>query len=668
MPGDAAKSREQLLEELEAAQEQVAELRGAAERLQLLSRISESGVSAVIATDLEFRITYASPAFRRLYAYSEGELLGQLPDFLNAEPLSELIQQDIYRTVSAGEVWTGEALQRRGDGTTFHGELTVFPLRDDLGNTVAYAGRQRDITERKQAEEALRQQRDFAKSLLDTAQVAILVLDPEARVVSFNRYMEELSGYQLSEVAGRDWFTTFIAGEEREAIRALFLEAVSGTQTCGYVNPILTKDGRLVEIEWYDKTLLASDGSLIGLLAIGLDVSERLRQEEERRELEEKVRQAQKLESLGVLAGGIAHDFNNLLTVILGSTDLALMDIPAHSTARDHLEKTLKATTVAADLTNQMLAYSGRGKFVAQSLDLSALIRNVRSLLISAVSKKTELTLDLADDLPAVEGDATQLQQIVLNLVTNASEALGDRNGQVRVETRAVECDRAFLDSFQGGRDRPEGRYVLCEVSDTGCGIDTESLKKIFEPFFSTKFTGRGLGLSAVLGIASGHQGAVRVESAPGEGTTFQLLLPVCDVEAEANQEAVAPAEGWRGSGTILLAEDETLVREYAVAALETLGFCVLAALDGFEAVELFRQRHSEIVCVLLDFKMPRMDGGEAFVEIRRIRGDVPVLLASGFNEQDATAGLMSQGLAGFVPKPFRLAALRAKLREALAR
>ena len=390
--------------------------------------------------------------------------------------------------------------------------------------------------------------------------------------------------------------------------------------------------------------------------------------EEQRRQLETQVQQAQKLESLGVLAGGIAHDFNNLLTGVLGNAQLALYDLPPVSPVRQYVEEIEEAAKRAAELCRQMLAYSGKGRFVVQPIDLSEVVEGMGHLLEVSISKKAALRHDLADGLPAITADATQIRQIILNLITNASEALGEHSGVISVITGVMDCGRDYFRSTYLDEELPEGRYVYIEVADTGCGMDQATCRKIFEPFFTTKFTGRGLGLAAALGIVRGHRGAIRVYSEPGEGTTFKVLFPALDQPATPHRGETEVTEELRGTGTALLVDDEEHVRKTGRHMLEHMGFTVLTAIDGREAVRVFREHADEIDCVLLDLTMPNMDGTEAFQELRRIREDVPVILASGYNEQDATQRFTGKGLAGFVRKPYGMQDLQAKMGPFLTR
>jgi signal transduction histidine kinase len=405
------------------------------------------------------------------------------------------------------------------------------------------------------------------------------------------------------------------------------------------------------------------------LIVVVRDITEQERAEEERRSLRQQILHAQKLESLGVLAGGIAHDFNNLLAAVLINTEMAMADamaeLPASSSVGENLRGIKSATQRAADLTRQMLAYAGQGKMVVRPVRLTEVVNEMVELLRASISKKATLELHLAEQLPPIAADPSQLNQVVLNLVTNASEALDDGAGRITVSTGTRRCDRAYLAETYLDDKLPAGPYVFLEVADTGCGIDEALMGRIFDPFFSTKFTGRGLGLAAVLGIVRSHGGAVRVHSQQGQGTTFTVVFPE---SARAQETAPAPrAEGaaWHGRGTILLVDDEEMVRKGGRRLLRRLGFEVLEASDGEEAVRVFREEAARIRCVILDLTMPRMNGHEAAREIRQIRDDVPILLSSGYSAQTAMSD-DAERLDGFIPKPYELEELRAKLREVL--
>ncbi len=365
-----------------------------------------------------------------------------------------------------------------------------------------------------------------------------------------------------------------------------------------------------------------------------------------------------------MLTGGIAHDFNNLLTGMLGNVSLVLEGLSPDDQIYNDLKNVETTAVRAAELVRQLLAYAGKGQFVAEALDLSALMKEVGELLGTVVSSKATLKYDLAKGLPAVKADATQLRQVAMNLVTNASDALGDEGGDITISTGVMNADKDYLSQTALDDDLPSGRYVFVEVSDTGVGMDEELISKIFDPFVTTNFSGRGLGLAAALGIVRGHSGAIRVDSKPGEGATFRALLPASAQPAVVIQAPKEIEKSWTGKGTVLVVDDEDYVRTLATHILGRAGFDVLTANDGREGIDVFTENVSDIVAVLLDMTMPIMGGGEAFMELRRINADIPVIISSGNAEEDTLRELHGGVPAGFVQKPYRPNALIEKLRQ----
>jgi signal transduction histidine kinase/CheY-like chemotaxis protein len=392
------------------------------------------------------------------------------------------------------------------------------------------------------------------------------------------------------------------------------------------------------------------------------EITTRKQAEDERNMLENKMQQTQKLESLGVLAGGIAHDFNNILTSIVGNADLALMKINPESPVIDNLHRIEYAAGKAADLAKQMLAYSGKGRFVIESLDMNRLLEEMLHMLEVSISKKAVLRLNLTPNLPSVEADATQMRQILMNLVINASEAIGERSGVIAISTGCMDCNRNYLNDVWLSENLNEGLYVYLEIADTGCGMSKDTLSKIFDPFFTTKFTGRGLGMSAVLGIVRGHKGAINVYSEEGKGTTFKILLPASGKPVEIFDHD-SQADDWHGSGTVLLVDDEETIRGIGREMLHELGFTTVTANDGREAIDIFKQ-NPDITLVILDLTMPHMDGEQCFRELRQLKPDVKVIMSSGFSEYEVTQKFTGKGLAGFVQKPYKLSVLKQAIQK----
>ncbi len=379
----------------------------------------------------------------------------------------------------------------------------------------------------------------------------------------------------------------------------------------------------------------------------------------------EQLEHTQRLESLGVLAGGIAHDFNNLLTAILGNAAIAKARTDDLSPISPMLTNIEKSSERAAELCKQMLAYSGKGKFIVKHISLTEMVEEMLMLLEVSIQKNVVMRLDLTQQLPYIEADASQIQQVIMNLVLNASEAIDKKSGTITVHTGVVNVSNEYIQTTYIHDNIQAGRYVTLEVSDTGCGMSKETQKRLFDPFFTTKFTGRGLGMSAILGIVRGHKGAIKVYSEEGKGSSFKILFPYAasNKPLDAIDTLSIHQEQY---GTVLIIDDEESVREIASIMLEEAGYTVLTASGGVEGIAAFKAQQKDIVAILLDMTMPDMDGSTVFRELKMIQPDVTVILSSGYNEQDATNRFAGKGLAGFLQKPYTPEALYKTLLEVL--
>lgn len=394
--------------------------------------------------------------------------------------------------------------------------------------------------------------------------------------------------------------------------------------------------------------------------------------QEDRLKIERQMLQAQKLESLGVMAGGIAHDFNNLLQSILGNVELALMKLPPESQSKKYIDNAISSARNAAHLTNLMLTYVGKGFITKKELDLNELVRVNAEMLRTAASSSVTFELCLSPELPVIMADEAHIQQVVMNLTINAAESIEKQPGVIRLSTGVQDCDQEMLaQSLVDDKPAP-GSYVFLEVRDNGCGMDDDTLKRLFDPFFTTKFTGRGLGMSAVMGIMRTHSGALCVESEPGKGTTFRVLFPIPESARPAElQEADRPSlpetcTVLKGplSGVVLVVDDERSVLNVCSKMVTLCGFTAITACDGVDAVEKFREKSDEIVAVLMDLTMPNMDGITAMSEILVIRPDARVILSSGFNEEELSERITGQVPAGFIRKPYSMKVLETELRR----
>jgi len=541
----------------------------------------------------------------------------------------------------------------------------VTPFDDEGPRQVIVA--HENITERKRAEDALREQRDFSESLIETAPALVLVLDTQGRIVRFNPYMEKLVGYDLDEVKGMDWFETFLTPEISRTIKPLFQKAVDDIQTCGNVNPIITKDGRTIPVEWYDKTLKDKEGRTVGILAIGQDITGRKQARETREKLQAQITRTQKAESLGRMAGAIAHIFNNQLGVVIGNLEMALEDLPQDAQPVTKLDAAIQGARKAAEVSGLMLTYLGQTSGSNVPMDLSEFCRQSLPLLRAETSQNIVLNVNLPSPGSTIKANAKQIQQMLTNLVTNAREAVGEQQGMVTLSVKTVpQTDISQVHRYPTDWQAENAAYACLEVTDTGSGIASEAIDKIFDPFFSTKFTGRGLGLAVVLGIVKAHGGAITVESEIGKGSTFRVYLPESDMAISQLLHKTSTPLIKKGSGTILLVEDEEMMRSMAETMLTRLGFKVLIAKDGVEAVEVFEQYSNEIDVVLSDLTMPRMNGFETLAALRQIRPDIPVVLASGHDETKILRDKESEFTQIFLQKPYQKAVLKDTLTRAM--
>ena len=505
---------------------------------------------------------------------------------------------------------------------------------------------------------ALRRSEARYRGLFEEAPEIIFTLSDDGRLRSINRAGELALGYASGELVNKS-LLELVAVEDRDAASSLVRDGARGESARRELT-LVARDSRRVPVE-LGLRMVEEESPAPEFQVIARDVSERRRNEAERLAMERQLLEVQRLESLGVLAGGVAHDFNNLLLAILGNAELALMDVKPRDGAREKLERIATAASRAGELTQQLLAYAGKGRVGTQSIDLNALVRETADILRVSLPVNTTLCFELAPELPAVAADAGQMRQIVMNLILNAGDAIGDRRGTVTVRTRLV----ALVSPQPTGHRHPEtlapGEYVSLEVEDTGQGMSAETRARIFDPFFTTKFTGRGLGLAAVQGIVRGHGGAIAVASELGQGTRFTILLPAAPAPATAVTET--HPRSYRGSGTVLVIDDEGPVREVVAEVLESLGFDVLAAEDGALGIDLYRAHAEGVRLVLVDRTMPGQSGEEVIAAIRNLKADAKILLMTGQVDSDgASAGLGVPLLL----KPFKVDSLVRKLGEIL--
>ena len=623
-------------------------------RQQALLRLVIDGVPGLVAyIDREFRYRFINRGYAEWFGPKAAGFVGKTIAECMGDTWFEGIQPYL-RAALAGEQLRFERTVEH-EGGPRHVSAVYEPDRAEDGSIRGVVVLIQDITEQRQAVEALRASEERFRRMVEISAEGIWILDPKGLTVFTNRRMADILGYTSGEMLGRD-AVDFVHPEENARAIAGFRSRILG-DTSPREYRCVRKDGATVWLDITAAPMRDDSGAVTGILAMCTDVTER-------KHADQQLRQTQKLESLGILAGGIAHDFNNLLVGIMGNASLALDTLTDLSAAHPMLRDVVSASERAAQLTRQLLAYAGRDQRAAAPVDLTSLVRELASLLGASIPKLVQLSLDLDGALPPVLADQAQLQQVVMNLVINAAEAIPENTpGVVRITTerRALRPDDYRLAIIPIETPAPE--YVAVSVRDTGGGMDLATQSRIFDPFFTTKFDGRGLGLSAVLGIVRGHHGTVTLETAPGAGACFTVLLPAAPEAALAQPAAGAALT--RGSGTVLVVDDEQMVREVARRALVHAGYQVVLADNGITAIRQLAA-HPEVRAVVLDLAMPEMSGDTAAVELRALRPDLPILLSSGYAECDATRQFSATGFAAFLQKPYRVGDLLEKLGDVI--
>ncbi len=620
------------------------------QKLELAQTIEHSS-DLIYVYDFDGVVTAANAACTAAFG---GEVVGKniadivAPDYLQ-------LAGDMMRKKLA----TGESTVYELDVIDTNGERHHLEINSSLvmrnGKPVAINGIARDITARKQAEKRLA----LLIQAIHASHEAIMVLDAEGIIEFANPAAAALYQQPLDQMIGMPAAVLRGGNTGDDTYNDIISTIKNGKIWCG---EMLFHAGDHEErlIARRISPIMDESGHVHHQICIDRDITEA-----KQRSLQ--LEHTQRLESLGILAGGIAHDFNNLLTAIMGNAAMAERGLETNRDISIQLSHITASSRRAADLCKQMLAYSGKGRFVVTPINITELIREMARLMEVSIGKHITLRYALNEDLPLVNADSAQIQQVILNLITNANEAIGEDNGEIVFSTGVIQADQNELNATLTNEELPEGEYIYIEVADSGCGMDKNTVEKMFDPFFTTKFTGRGLGMSAVLGIVRGHHGAIQVHSQPGQGTSFRILLPVSDIKNSPQAvEAVEPVHASRSKGTVLIVDDEALIREVASAMLQDIGFDIIEATNGKEAVALYRQHQPAIRAVLLDMTMPQMDGKTCFSELKKINPDVRVLISSGYTEQDINKLFAEHVPAAFIQKPYMPESLQQKLDEIL--
>ena len=522
----------------------------------------------------------------------------------------------------------------------------------------------RSLSERERAEEALRQASNQRGLALEAAELGAWDYHFVTGAVYWDERCRQMWDIPAGDEIDYQDAISRIHPDDRAATDAAVKAALSGAAGGSYHREfrVVWNDGSEHWISSHGRVYFEGEGDsrrAVRFVGVNMEFTERKREQEA-------LQQAQKLESIGLLAGGIAHDFNNLLVGVVGNASLAENMLPHGNPAAEILECIVKAGEQAAHLTRQMLAYAGKGRFVVEPVNLSGLVRDTTPLIQSSVSKKIAFSFRLASGMPPVESDPSQMQQVFMNLALNAGEAIGDRTGVISVATGEVTLDSTPIDGQLGAWRIAPGRYAYLEVRDTGCGMHPGATAKIFDPFYTTKFQGRGLGLAAVAGIVRAHKGAIQVWTAPGEGATFRVLLPAMAAVPEGKAAPAQPEGDLRGKGIVLVVDDEPVVRDLAKRSLERQGYQVLVADNGPSAVEIVRTDGDGIRLVVLDLSMPGMSGEETLAEFRKLKPDLQVVVSSGYSQAEAMRLFHGARVSGFIQKPYTVQQLAKEVKLAL--
>lgn len=603
--------------------------------------------------DIEGRITCINKTELSMLGYSAEEMLGRYAwDFVKDR---QTARRNIKgRLTGTRALRAGKQIYKRKDGTFQPVQLSNRILKSPNGQIIGMRTTVEDITDRELADRAVREAEARYRDLVENARDVIYTHDMDGRYTSLNRAAEQITGYTRQQALAMNVYDV-IAPEFVDTVRAMTEQKLAGKEITVYEIEIVASDGHRVPVE-VSSRFIYKDGLPIGVQGIARDVSER-------KQLEEQLRQSQKLESVGQLAGGIAHDFNNLLTAISGYSQIVLRRLPENDPTRHNVIEIKKASDRAASLTHQLLAFSRKQVLEPKVLDLNEVVTDMDKLLARLIGEDIRLITKCSPSVERVKADPGQLAQVIINLAVNSRDAMPN-GGKVTIETRNIVLDEMYARTHRPIR---AGRYVMLTVSDTGEGMDSETRKQIFEPFFTTKEVGKGtgLGLSLVYGVVKQSGGYIFAESEVGRGTSFNIFLP--PAEGEVEETGCVTVEVPRGNGTVLLVEDEQPVREVVRDFLEIEGYQVLEASNGAQAIEVCERHNSTIDLLITDVIMPKMGGSELAQTLTKRRPDLKVLYMSGYADDDiARQGILKPGT-NFLHKPFTPEILARKVHETMS-
>ena len=624
----------------------------------LMSAFQQTGEGIAIV-DLSGTILYLNKAFAQMHGYTEEELTGMnLSIFHLPEHMPAVIAAN--RQVAETGSFSGEIIHLHRSGSVFPTLMQSSLVNDEHGKPLGIVGTLRDISDLKESIQTVEDAHKMLMNVLDAIPDIIGIQDANHGIIQYNKAGYSILNTTFEEVRGKKCYEIIGNTEPCEICATSLTYRTLKPQRVEKYLPELDK---WLDVRSYP--ILNQNGEIDKVIEHLRDITRIKESESHNRKLEEQIRVTQKLESMGVLAGGIAHDFNNILMAILGNADLAILEAEDAEPISGYLRDIVDSSRRAADLAGQMLDYSGRRESSKIPVNINRIIHETGHMLSASVSRKTSLEFRLFEPLPTVLGDPTQLRQVIMNLITNASEALNDRTGTVLISTSVKMCSKKDLSGAYIFDDLSEGEYVTLSVTDSGTGMAPDTITRVFDPFFTTKFTGRGLGLAAVLGVVRSHLGTVFVDSQPGLGSVFTVYLPVSGMVEESPS---SPGSGAQicGKGCILVIDDEEAVRIVTGRMLERLGYTVVYASDGQQAVSLYRKTSQGIKCVILDLTMPVMDGLETFQQLARINPDAKVIISSGFSLNSIMKQFSREPIAGILHKPYSIDDVSLAIRKAL--
>jgi len=678
---------EQRTEELNAAntllQHELSERKQAEVALQeserRLSNIFDFLPDPTLAIDVEGKVIAWNRAMEKITGISASEILGKgnneysLPFYGNRRPIlvdyvmsQEPVDTTKYSNVQReGDQLVGEGLTPALKGGSAYLWAIASVLRNSQGKVVGAIESIRDITSRKQTLDSLKEERDRAQSYLDTASVLFLALNQSREVTLINCKGCEILGYPEDELLRKNWLDLCVPSEARLEIDAAYEKVLNGEERdCYHQNLILTKAGDVRIMAFHTTPIRDVSNAIVGVLSSGEDITEQKKAEVERVRLEEQIRHAQKMDTIGRLAGGVAHDFNNLLTGMYGYLDIALQDLTAEDPLSEQLQEIRKCADRAASLTHQLLAFSRRQVIQPSFLSINDLIRDLEKLLPRLLGEEIQLNINLDPSSGIIKIDKGQFDQVLINLVVNAHDAMLD-GGEISIETSTITLDQDFCEHQVEAK---VGDYVLLKVRDTGTGMSRKTLEHIFEPFFTTKPEGKGtgLGLSIVYGAVQQNGGFILVDSEEGKGTEFRIYFPKISLSPVSPGTAPKVSETPRGSETILLVEDDDLLRTFSHRVLEHLGYKVISFSNGQETIEAVEKSYQKYDLLITDLIMPGLNGRVLAEALVKIRPDLKVLFSSGYVGHVIECHKMQEPGVHFLAKPYAASQLARKIRAVL--